>query len=101
MTLLGIPNEYEGNGLVLRPDERLEALAWSLSECASMCDLNDLRAGAPFRALLRRGGTVAQDAARLLSRRYHEIDAEDRARAAQHAASMRPGATGISEAAKD
>lgn len=74
MTAFGIPDApQEGNGLTLGPAERLEALAWSLSQATTHGDLNDIQAGAPFRSLTKFAGPNAERAARLLSARYHQI----------------------------
>lgn len=70
----GIPTAPEpGNGLTLGPAERLEALEWALAEAQTFGDINDIQAGAPFRSLTKYAGPNAERAARLLSRRYHQI----------------------------
>lgn len=80
MAAFGIPNAPDaGNGLVLTKDDRLEALQWALSECETWSEVLDIMKGSPFRSLTKYPGEAAERAAQMLSRRWKEIDARDRA----------------------
>ena len=69
-----IPNAPdEGNGLVLGSAERLEALAWSLSQCATHGELNDVLASASFRSLTKFRSHTSLEAGRLVGQRYRDI----------------------------
>jgi len=85
MSAFGIPNSEagQGNGLVLGSDDRLEALAWALRQAETWSDLNDIRRGAPFRALVRVANGTAQRAAMMFQARWREIEARDHARSTQ------------------
>lgn len=78
-----------GDGLVLTKDDRLEALAWALSQAETWSEVNDIRYGAPYRSLTKHAGPAAERAALLMATRWREIDARDRA---ADAARRNPGA---------
>jgi hypothetical protein len=69
----------EGNGLVLTKDDRLEAMRWAIAQCDTWSELNEIRAGAPWRALTKFPGPIAERAARLMATRWQQIAARDSA----------------------
>jgi len=70
----GIPEAPdEGNGLVMGSAERLEALAWSLSQCSTHGELNDVLASASFRSLTKFRSPTSLAAGCLVGQRYRDI----------------------------
>lgn len=78
-----------GNGLVLTKDDRLEGLRWALAECETWGAVLEIMRGAPFRSLTKYPGEAAERAAQMLSLRWQQIEARDRA---LDAARRNPGA---------
>ena len=92
MTSFGIPNAPdEGTGLVLDAASRLEALAWSLSECSTHGELNDVLASASFRSLTKFRSPTSLKAGRLVGQRYRDILAIYSAASAAASASAHEG----------